>query len=151
MQFRRCFEFYLNTGARRAEGLNLEWKDVNFKRKFVFLRHTKTGKTRMVPMNDTLYDILKEMYQENSEGKLFNYSEDAVTRQFKRYLRKSEINKDLHLHNLRDTFASHLIMNGVDILTVSRYLGHSNIRITEKYYGHLSPGHYHDSIKKLPY
>ena len=42
-------------------------------------------------------------------------------------------------------------MQGVDLLTVSRYLGHSNIRITEKYYGHLSPGHYHDSINKLPF
>jgi integrase len=150
VQFRRCFEFYLNTGARRAEGLNLEWKDVNFERKFVFLRHTKTGKTRMIPMNDTLYSILKEMYQENNEGNLFNYSEDAVTRQFKRYLRKSGIKKDLHLHNLRDTFTSHLIMNGVDLLTVSKYMGNS-VRIIEKHYGHLSSGYYYDSIKKLPF
>lgn len=151
IKYRRVFEFYLNTGSRRAEALSLEWKDVNFERRFVFLRHTKTGKTRMVPMNETLYQVLKEMHEENSKEKPFSYYEDTVTRYFKKYLRKSGIEKDLHLHNLRDTFASHLIMQGVDLLTVSRYLGHSNIKITEKYYGHLSPGHYHNSINKLPY
>ena len=84
IKFKRCFEFYLNTGARRAEGLHIEWKDINFDRRFVFLRHTKTGKSRMVPMNDTLYKVLKAMYEENHEGKLFDYFGDSVTRFFKR-------------------------------------------------------------------
>lgn len=151
INFKRCFEFYINTGARRSEGLSIDWKDINFERRFIFLRHTKSGKARMVPMNDTLYETLKGMYDENHEGKPFSYTEDAVTRQFKRYIIRSGLNKNLHLHNLRHTFASHLIMSGVDMLTVSRYLGHSDIKITEKYYSHLSPGHYQHSIEKLPY
>ena len=69
---------------------------------------------------------------------------------FKKYLKLSGIKKDLHLHNLRDTFASHLIMIGVDLLTVSKYMGNS-VRIIEKHYGHLSPGHYRESIKKLDF
>ncbi|MFC1733870.1 tyrosine-type recombinase/integrase [candidate division KSB1 bacterium] len=127
------------------------WKDVNFERNLVFLRHTKTGKTRMVPMNKKLEEILKGMYIDNQEGKLFNYHYDTVTHKFKQYLKRSGVKKNLHFHNLRDTFASHLIMSGVDILTVSKYLGHSDIKVTEKFYGHLSPGHYRDSINKLLY
>lgn len=65
--------------------------------------------------------------------------------------RKSGVKKDVHFHNLKDAFASHLIMQGVDLLTVSRYLGHSDIKVTEKFYGHLIPGHYREAINKLPY
>ena len=150
-EFSRCFEFYLNTGARRLEGLKTTWQDINFDEYLIFLRHTKTGKTRMVPMNQNLEEILKEMNKENQEGYLFNYHPDTLTHKFKKYLRKSDVKKDLHFHNLRDTFASHLIMQSVDLLTVSKYLGHSDVKVTEKYYGHLSPGHYRDSINKLPY
>lgn len=150
-EFRNCFEFYLNTGARRLEGLKTEWKDVNFDRSFIFLRHTKTGKTRMVPMNKTLDDVLKGMYIENKEGNLFGYHPDSLTHKFKKFVKRSNINKNIHFHNLRDTFASHLIMQGVDLLTVSRYLGHSDVKVTEKFYGHLSPGHYREAINKLPY
>ena len=78
-EFRRCFEFYLNTGARRQEGLKTEWKDVNFEQLFIFLRHTKTGKTRMVPMNKKLEDVLNEMYIDNKEGRLFNYHPEMFT------------------------------------------------------------------------
>lgn len=151
VDYLRIFEFYLNTGARRLEGLQTDWKDVNFERNLVFLRHTKTSKSRMVPMNKTLEDVLRNMYIEKQEGKLFSYHYDTVTHKFKKFLKRAGIKKDLHLHNLRDTFASHLIMSGVDLLTVSKYLGHSDIKVTEKYYGHLSPGHYRDSINKLPY
>ena len=42
-------------------------------------------------------------------------------------------------------------MKVVDLLTVSRYLGHSDLKVTEKFYGHLSPGHYREAINKLPY
>ena len=94
---------------------------------------------------------LNEMYIDRQDGKLFEYHPDTVKHKFKKYVKRANIKKDIHLHNLRDTFASHLIMNGVDILTVSKYLGHSDIKITEKLYGHLSPGHYQDAINKLPY
>jgi len=42
-------------------------------------------------------------------------------------------------------------MQCVDLLTVSRYLEHSDLKVTEKFYGHLSPGHYREAIKNLPY
>lgn len=149
-EFRDFFEICLNIGGRRSEILNLDYKDINFKEKFLVLHHTKTGRARMVPMNDSVEKILREKCKDNIDGRLFNYHEDTPTKKFKKYFKLSGIKKDLHLHNLRDTFASHLIMNGVDLLTVSKYMGNS-VRIIEKHYGHLSPGHYRESIKKLSF
>lgn len=149
-QFREFYELALNSGGRRNELLSMEFKDINFKEKFVVLRHTKTGRARTIPMNETLEDVLKKLCSEEKEGKLFDYHEDTPTKKFKKYLKLAGIKKDLHLHNIRDTFASHLIMNGVDLLTVSKYMGNS-VKIVEKHYGHLSKGYYHNSIKKLPF
>ncbi|NQS99158.1 MAG: tyrosine-type recombinase/integrase [candidate division Zixibacteria bacterium] len=42
-------------------------------------------------------------------------------------------------HTLRHTYASHLLMYGVNIFIVSRWMGHSSVRVTEKHYGHLIP------------
>jgi len=150
INFRDFFEIALNSGGRRGEILSLEYNDINFKERFLMLKHTKTGRARTVPMSETLEKILKNLCNESKEGKLFDYHEDTPTKKFKKYLKISGVKKDLHLHNLRDTFASHLIMNGVDLLTVSKYMGNS-VKIIEKHYGHLSSGYYYDSIKKLPF
>jgi site-specific recombinase XerD len=95
-----------------------------------------------------LETILKEMYEESQEGQVFDYKPDTITQKFKKYLRESEVNKDIHFHNLRDTFASHLIMQGVDLLTVSKYLGHSDIRMTQRYV-RLSTKNLESAVRKL--
>ena len=85
-----------------------------------------------------------------TEEKLFNYSEDTPPEKFKKYLKIARMKKDLHLHHLRNMFASHLIMNGVDLLKWLKYMGNS-VKIIEKHYVHLSRGYYQYSIKKLPF
>ncbi|TKJ41162.1 hypothetical protein CEE37_05710 [candidate division LCP-89 bacterium B3_LCP] len=61
-----------------------------------------------------------------------------MTRQFKRYLVKSGIEKDLHLHNLRHTAASDLVRNGVHLTKIQKFLGHSSVKVTE-IYTHVLP------------
>ncbi|NQU04676.1 MAG: tyrosine-type recombinase/integrase [Calditrichaeota bacterium] len=53
-------------------------------------------------------------------------------------------------HLLRHTFASHLVMKGVDLTTIASFLGHSTAKVTERY-AHLQPDHKLSCLNKLPY
>ncbi len=64
---------------------------------------------------------------------------DYYTKEFIKLLKKAEV-KDVNLHTLRHTFASYLVMAGVDFRTVQELLGHSTVKVREKY-SHLSPDH----------
>ena len=70
-----------------------------------------------------------------------------MERAFDSALTKAEI-EDFRLHDLRHTFASHLVMNGVDIKTVQELLGHTSLTMTMKY-AHLAPDHRARAIKTL--
>jgi site-specific recombinase XerC len=59
---------------------------------------------------------------------------------------RAQIEPAVTFHELRDTFASHLVIAGVPILTVSKLLGHSDVRITEKHYAHLRPDHLQQAV-----
>ncbi len=63
---------------------------------------------------------------------------------------KAEIDNFTQVHSLIHTFASHLIMNGVDLPTVQKLLGHSDIQTT-MIYAHLAPNHLVESVNKLGY
>jgi len=62
--------------------------------------------------------------------------------------RKASIKDLTKIHTLRHTFASHLVMNGVDLPTVKRLMGHTDIQTT-MIYAHLAPEHLTDAVNKL--
>jgi len=70
-----------------------------------------------------------------------------VKKAFHSALRRNKI-QNFHFHDLRHTFASHLVMAGVDITTVSRLLGHKSLTMTLRY-AHLSPQHGMDAVQKI--
>lgn len=70
---------------------------------------------------------------------------------FRRWARNIGLPKGISLHSLRATFACHLIKNGVDIYIVSRLLGHSTVKVTEKHYLALDPDHVKTAINRLNY
>ena len=72
---------------------------------------------------------------------------DNLRRAFKKALQKAGI-EDFHFHDLRHTFATRLAQNGVDIYTISKLLGHKDIRMTERY-SHRSPESLRDGIQVL--
>jgi integrase len=143
----------LNTGMRKSEVLKLEWdKHVDLKHNFITLDRTKNGERREIPINETLRHTLTGLTRRVDIPYVF-YSQEtgkpyqSVKRSFGTALKRSKI-KDFHFHDLRHTFASQLIMAGVDITTVSRLLGHKSLKMTLRY-SHLAPAHMKNAVNVL--
>lgn len=136
----------LNTGMRKGEILNLRWDNVDLKHGFILLDQdqTKNSERKELPINDTLRGVLQGITRRLDIPYVFYDSITGkhckdVKRSFKTALRRAGI-RDFHFHDLRHTFASHLVMAGVDITTVSRLLGHKSLTMTLRY-AHLAPSH----------
>ncbi|MCP4583675.1 MAG: tyrosine-type recombinase/integrase [candidate division Zixibacteria bacterium] len=131
---------FLNTGMRKAELENLEWSDIDFRRKKIRIQrkefwNPKTGE-REIPMNQGTYNLLKKLREQNSKGLKSSFvfpSEDGskikekLRRQLIRIAQKAKIEGLTKLHSLRHTYASHLVMSGVDLPTVQKLMAHSDI------------------------
>lgn len=147
--------FLLNTGLRWGELRSLEWEDVNWNEKVIHIRikedWSPKGGERKVPMNDVVISIIKSLPRR--EDFVFTTKTGSQVRQqstwtsFKLACRKAGI-ENATLHSLRHTFASHLVMAGVDLTTISKLLGHKDISTT-MIYSHLSPNHLQQAVEKL--
>jgi integrase len=142
----------LNTGMRKEEILSLKWENVDLRHGFVRVERTKNGERRDIPINEDLRIMLNGLQRRLDIPHVFydqktgNRFQD-VKRSFKTALRRSGI-IDFHFHDLRHTFASHLVMAGVDITTVSRLLGHKSLTMTLRY-AHLAPNHLSKAVNML--
>ena len=143
------FKTYLHTGARKSEILapHFTWQDVDFRQRRVRLTG-KGDKRRTVPMNDTVYAILTRRKEDENRKYPFQFDYHYVCKKFKQYVDKAEL-EDVTLHTLRKTYGSLLVQNGVDIFTVSKLLGHSTVKVTERHYAGLLEQDLADGIKVL--
>ncbi|MBI5749667.1 MAG: site-specific integrase [Nitrospinae bacterium] len=143
----------LNTGMRKSEILSLEReKHLDMRHGFILLDKTKNKERREIPINPTLRDTLQRIPQRLDSPYVFYDPATGkpygdVKKSFKSSLRRAGI-KDFHFHDLRHTFASHLVMAGVDLTTVSRLLGHKSLTMTLRY-AHLAPSHITEAVNKL--
>ena len=142
----------LNTGMRKEEILSLEWdKHIDLKHGFILLDKTKNGDRREIPINQTLRQTLQRIVRRLDSPYVFTSSNGNrfkdCKRSFYTALRKAGI-KDFRFHDQRHTFASRLIMAGVDITTVKELLGHRTLTMTLRY-AHLAPGHMVNAVGLL--
>ena len=142
----------LNTGMRKSEILHLTWDRVDLKNRLILLDKTKNGERREIPINDTLFQALSGLTRHIKCDYVFYNPETLkpyydVKKSFAGGLRKSHI-LDFHFHDLRHTFASRLVMGGVDLATIQKLLGHKTINMTLRY-AHLSNVHLQDAVKVL--
>jgi integrase len=144
----------LHTGFRASELLSLTWQDVDFRRGVVTVRarYAKNGEGRSMPLNDTLTMVLKSarVDQAREERVFCNRNGDpyrSFRTAFEKAVRKASI-ADFTFHDLRHTFASRLVMAGVDLPTVKELMGHKHITMTLRY-AHLSSDHKQAAVKKL--
>ncbi len=139
-----------DTGMRYSEILNLKWGNVTLREGNIFVRESKSGETRYLPISDRLKETLEAFNPGLPDEPVFQYMGKAVRSvktSFNSAIRKSGVEK-FTFHDLRHTFASVLVMNGVDITTVQELLGHKSIAMTKRY-SHPTPEHKRRAIEKL--
>jgi len=144
----------LHTGLRASELLSLTWDEVDFHRCALTVRaaYAKNGESRSVPMNKVLTEVLQGVRMAalgsesvfcNVRGKPYRSFRTA----FERAVQKAGL-EDFTFHDLRHTFASRLVMRGVDLPTVKELLGHKTIAMTLRY-THLSSDHKQRAVSML--
>ena len=147
--FENLIQAYLNTGARRNELLepNFSWNNVDFENRQIMVQG-KGRRKRYIPMNGTLLAIFESLQEQGCKYP-FEFKPDYVTRRIKKYYKEANI-EGANLHSLRKTFGSLLLQYGnVDLYTVSKLLGHSNVTTTEKYYVDLLDENYRSSVDAI--
>lgn len=135
----------LSTGSRWSEAE--EMRSTQIHKGLVQFALTKSGKNRAVPVDDDLHGDLVSIAKASQTGRLFKSSAAAFRSAIKRC--GIQLPDGQLTHVLRHTFASHFMMNGGNILTLQRILGHSSLAMTMKY-AHLAPEHLQEAVKLNP-
>lgn len=147
----------LNTGLRRGELFSLRWRDVDIERALVTVQggDAKSGQTRHVPLNAEAAKVLKAWHPAGDRGKgdavVFPGADGGRLKDIKAgwlaLVRRSGV-KDFRFHDCRHSFASRLVMRGVDLNTVRELLGHADLKMTLRY-AHLAPEHKAAAVARL--
>jgi site-specific recombinase XerD len=141
----------LNTGLRRSEQYGLTRDCVDFERRQLTVRRSKNGETRHIPLNDTAVAALRaaEAYR---DGPYVFLKRDGGRLHSSRFWFDAAVKdaklKEFTWHCLRHTFASRLVMAGVDLRTVQELMGHKTIQMTVRY-AHLAPQHRLAAVQRL--
>jgi integrase len=141
----------LHTGMRRGEILNLKWDDVDLKQRLLFIRDSKNGEKREIPLCDALAGVIRDLPRGSDyvfclgDGRRMLRAREG----FETAVKRAGI-LNFTFHDLRHTFASHLAMSGVDLLTLKELLGHKSINMTLRY-AHLNPDHKRKAVELLKY
>jgi integrase/recombinase XerD len=127
-------------GLRRSEVTNIKLSDLDRERGILHIREGKGRVDRVVPVSEKVWDKIDEYYRgyqprdylfEGQSGR--RYSSESVYRVFKDALLKAGIRKEVGVHSLRHSYATHLHENGLDIRYIQELLGHKSTRTTEIY------------------
>lgn len=139
------FELALMTGMRQGEQFSLVWENIDLNAARLRLDQTKNGHGRFVQLNSRALAALSMLRDRGlATGRVFF---NQKPRWFTEAVREVGM-KDFTWHCLRHTFASRLVMAGVDLRTVQELLGHRSIHMTMRY-SHLSPEHCVKALEKL--
>ncbi len=131
------------TGARKTAVLELEWHQVDFERRFISLgRGSRIKRRATVPLNDMVYQALKEAYLARTCDYVIEYNSDKVKdvrTGFNRTVERSGLSKKITPHVLRHSAAIWMAEGGIPMSEIAQYLGHSDTKVTERTYARYSP------------
>jgi integrase len=143
----------LHTGMRAGEQFGLRWSQIDLDRRILTLPKTKNGSVRHIPLNAVAVSALQNL-KKSGDVMVFPSARQAdegalksARGWFVSALQDAEI-KEYTWHCNRHTFASRLVMAGVDIRTVGELLGHKSLSMTMRY-AHLAPAHNAAAVDRL--
>ncbi len=141
IKHRLLIELLYSTGLRLSECVNLKYSDLDLNEGIGWVRSGKGSKDRIFIISKRLrQDILEYTPKngDNGKGHIFSVngkkmSPRAIQYAIKISAKRAGIEKDVHVHTLRHSFATHLLENGADIRKIQKLLGHSNLQTTQIY------------------
>jgi len=147
----------LLTGCRFGELAALRAQDANLRTAQVYIAHSKSGRPRHVPLNPEGSALFRELTTGKTGDELLFVRRDRRpwgknhhVRPLLKACQIAKVRPAVAFHELRHTYASHLAQAGVDLLTISKLLGHADTRVTAKHYAHLADRTLAAAVNKLP-
>jgi integrase/recombinase XerD len=148
-QFRDFFFALTETGARPSEVGRVTAENVNLELGvWAFSKHKtaeKTGKPRIIYLTEPMVELTRRLMREHPEGPLFRgprggrpYTKNGIRCRFKRLRERLPHLKHFVCYNLRHTFATEALAKGVGVAQVAELMGHEDLSMIQKHYGHLS-------------
>ncbi|MGE5605120.1 MAG: site-specific tyrosine recombinase/integron integrase [Bacteroidota bacterium] len=130
-----------SAGLRVSEVVRLKPEDIDPVRKLIHIKQAKGKKDRYTLLSEAAFAVLEKYRQKYSpEGWLFpganqekHLSERSAQKIFERAANKANIKKEVSIHTLRHSFATHLLENGADLRNIQVLLGHASSKTTEIY------------------
>jgi integrase/recombinase XerD len=141
LKHRIALTLIYSAGLRSQEASNMKISDIDFERKTIHIRQSKYKKDRIVPLSVYMAKGLKKyLAVEKPHIWLFNgkepdgrYSVKGLSWIMRETLKKTDIRKNVTLHSLRHSYATHLLEDGLNILIIKKLLGHAKIETTMIY------------------
>ncbi len=146
---RAILSIYYGCGLRRSEGINLNLSDILLKEKLIHVRHGKGYKERYVPINGAIKEDLEnyiyvarnqiQSFKSEKQEALFlsmrskRLSGNALLLRIHKLAKTAKLQKEVGVHSLRHSIATHLLQSGMKLEEVSQFLGHSSLESTQIY------------------
>ena len=151
-----------DTGLRRGELLALQWRDIDFARAVLVVRHSKSKRPREVPLTDRAREVFGDLRAARGPvplvgedpvfaelaGRHPNWGPLSVSLGFRKAARKAGF-QGLRFHDLRHAFCSRLAQLGVPLSTVALLAGHSSLTVTNRYARHVPKDATREAIARL--
>lgn len=141
MKHKLIIELLYSSGLRLSECVNLKYSNIDLNEGIGWVRSGKGSKDRIFIISEIFKKDLLH-YIENTKSNTKSYiflvngkkmSTRGIQYAIKTAAKRAGIEKDVHVHTLRHSFATHLLENGVDIRKIQKLLGHSNLQTTQIY------------------
>ncbi|MDO6620086.1 site-specific integrase, partial [Shewanella sp. 6_MG-2023] len=143
LRYQVCFLALYSMGLRLGEAISLQVGDIDSQMMQVHIRNAKGGKDRLVPLPQRTLLALRYYWQTHRHPRLIFPGKDGkpdslidkggIQKALKRVIRECNIYKSISPHNLRHSYATHLLEQGLDLRSVQTLLGHNSLNTTARY------------------